>query len=123
MRGGRNLTAGFVMLAVSACAEAPPADSPPADPAALQNLMRIFETGCQSEEAFDAEAKKLMRDAGLTIEGYCECTSQEIFGDFTEYDLNLFMRDSQRYEDGVSSHEPWETRINVGALRCLGDDG
>ena len=113
----RWMFVGFVLLCTAACAS-----SPPANPAELRGLIRIYEPECMREIESDADTLRMMSQAGITADDLCKCTGQKIFGSFTENDLKQFMRDSSKYDD-VSDHEPWESRIYSATLRCLGGEG
>jgi hypothetical protein len=69
----------------------------------------------------DADSYRLIAQIDVTAQDFCKCMGQEFFGPFTQNDLRQFMRDSARYDD-ITEHDPWESRANSAALRCLGDE-
>jgi hypothetical protein len=110
------LLVGSALALTSACAA-----RPPADPAEVRGLTRAFEPECVREMKADDESRRLMTQIDMTAHDFCECMGERFFGSFTQSDLKRFMRDSARYAD-IAEHEPWETRANSAALRCLGDE-
>lgn len=107
---------GFSLALASACTA-----SPPADPAEVRGLTRAFEPECVREMTADGDSHRLISQIDMTARDFCTCVGAEFFGPFTQNDLKRFMRDSARYDD-ITKHEPWETRANSAALRCLGDE-
>jgi hypothetical protein len=114
-------TAKFLLVCIAPVLASACATSAPADPAEVRGLTRAFEPECVREMKTDADSQRLITQIDVTAQDFCKCMGQEFFGPFTQNDLRQFMRDSARYDD-IAEHEPWESRANSAALRCLGDE-
>ena len=115
---------GVLSLSLTACAPATsPEPMPAADPDVIKGFVRIFEGACMKEiEAMPPselqEFTELLSYNKITVDDFCECTGQTIFGSFTQDDMDQLMRDSLKYES-PAEHEPWKTRTVRATLRCL----
>lgn len=112
----RFILIGTGLVFISACATDSPADS-----AEVKGLIRAFQPECVREIQADANSQRLIVQIDVTAQDFCACLGHEFFGPFTNSDLKRFPRDAARYHL-ITEHEPWKSRANSTALRCLGGE-